>query len=274
MIFFVLSYICTTQSYYFNVLSVPFDGGANIRGSSLGPPLIIDKLQTKNIPFQAKTLSTKNLNVLHKNVYTNTYESLQINQKTIILGGDHSISIGSVAAVHDFYSSMNQQMGIVWFDAHADFNTVETSPSKNIHGMPVAVLCGDTLPSLQFGSNLAYSQIAYYGMRDVDSMEMHRVSSKQMEVLSNIDDFLKWQQKFDSLHVSFDLDCLDPSVAPGVSTPVEGGKTLEDCFLLLKELRKTNKVNSMDVVEYNPLNDVQNKTLDAIPLLISELFDV
>ena len=201
---------------YFHVISVPFDGGANIRGSKGAPSLIENQLKQDGAAFTSETVETGNIRTVHGDVYLKTLQSMDKNQKTVMLGGDHSLSIGSISALHDFYCRSRKNLGIVWFDAHADFNTVETSPSGNVHGMPVAVLCGDTIPSLQFGSNLAYSQIGYYGIRDVDSMELHRMTSKNMREIYDVDDFWQWQNKFDALHVSFDVDCLDPSIAPGV----------------------------------------------------------
>ena len=144
-------------------------------------------------------------------------------------------------------------MGVLWFDAHADFNTIETSPSGNIHGVPVAVLCGHTLNELSYGNSLEPSQFGYYGVRDIDSLEFNRFQYYNMNILDSEKDFTKWMRKFDKIHLSFDMDCLDPSIMSCVNTKVNNGLTMEKVRDKLKMIKDSNKLMSMDLVEYNPL---------------------
>jgi arginase len=199
----------------------------------------------------------------------------------LFLGGDHSLSIGTIAAMAE-----TGPLGVLWIDAHADFNTPETSPSGNLHGMPLAILCGDGPPALvnlgfpgpklnpahvvQIGirnldqrerGRLVASGIGVYTMRHVDEMGMANVARQALDRLRHLP----------RLHVSLDLDSLDPDEAPGVGTPVPGGLTYREAHLLMEILGDSGRVSSIDVVEINTILDERNRTAELAVELVASL---
>ncbi len=199
----------------------------------------------------------------------------------IFLGGDHSISAGSVAGVAN-----RGRVGVIWVDAHADFNTPETSPSGNVHGMPVAALLGEGPRSLVDvgypGPKLQPSQVAMIGIRNLDLEERRRLSKSGISVftMTDIDEHgigvitrqaLSRLSHLDAIHVSLDMDSLDPDVAPGVGTPVPGGLTYREAHLLMELLCQSNKVHSLDIVEINPILDNRNQTAELAVELAASL---
>jgi len=200
---------------------------------------------------------------------------------TIVLGGDHSISIGSVAGV-----AQHGPIGVIWVDAHADYNTPQTSPSGNIHGMPMAALLGDgpdALVNIGYqGPKLQATQVVMIGIRNLDLKERLRLTNSGITVLTmtEIDEngmavcarkALSQLAGFDAIHVSLDMDCLDPDIAPGVGTPVRGGFTYREAHLLMEILASSNKVRSMDIVEINPILDTSNQTAELAVELAASL---
>ena len=188
----------------------------------------------------------------------------------LFLGGDHSISIGTVAA-----AAQAGSVGVIWVDAHGDFNTPETSPSGNIHGMPVAALVGDgadELVNVGFkGAKVEAQNIVQIGIRDLDPKERVRLRQSDITVLTmrDIDEegmaeianqALAKLSHLDRIHVSLDMDSLDPDAAPGVGTPVPGGLSYREAHLLMEILGDSGKVQSLDIVEVNPILDVSNRT--------------
>ena len=201
----------------------------------------------------------------------------------IFLGGDHSISIGSVAAAA---SAKDGPIGVIWIDAHSDFNIPETSPSGNIHGMPVAALLGEGPEALVNigtpGAKLKNSQIVQIGIRNLDPVERERLIRSGIHVFTmrHIDEFgmaVVARQALDRLrhlsriHISLDLDSLDPSEAPGVGTPVPGGMTYREAHLLMEILGDSGRVESLDIVEINPILDEMNKTAELAVGLAASL---
>ena len=200
----------------------------------------------------------------------------------LFLGGDHSMSIGSVKAV----ASEPEKLGVVWIDAHADFNTPASSPSGNIHGMPLAVLTGEGAPSLVNiggGVRVPFENVVLVGVRDVDSLEAERVREKKLGVytMSALDSLgmaqvatstLERLAHCERLHVSLDLDSLDPSQAPGVGTPVKGGLSYREAHLLCEILGDSRRVRSIDLVEVNPILDERNVTAELAVDLVTSLF--
>ncbi|MBO9309681.1 MAG: arginase [Chloroflexi bacterium] len=199
----------------------------------------------------------------------------------IVLGGDHSISIGSIAAM-----ARRRPTGVIWVDAHGDFNTPETSPSGNVHGMPVAALIGQGAPSLvnvgYAGAKLQPSQIVMIGVRDLDPEERVRLAESHISVftMAEIDEHgiaevtrraLDRLNFMDALHVSLDMDALDPEDAPGVGTPVRGGISYREAHLLMEILARSGKVRSMDIVEINPILDQRNQTAETAVALAASL---
>ena len=245
------------------LLSAPSDFGANIRGAAQAPGVIISALKKREIFFSTVHIDPqKNVREFCADVYRNSLEALSCNKMSVLVGGDHSLAIGSIYASQAHCTLMREQLGVIWCDAHADFNTITTSPSGNLHGMPVSVLCGHTLPSLQFGEPLHPDQFAYFGIRDLDALEFRRFTEHNMRQLSNKNEILEWSKRFDRIHVSFDVDCCDPSIAPGVSTPVPNGKNKQDMEELFTSISETGKLMSVDCVELNPKKDIDNTTAE------------
>jgi len=204
-------------------------------------------------------------------------------QSPIVLGGDHSLSIGSVSG-----SARNRTLGLIWIDAHADFNTAETTPSGNIHGMSVAALTGRGHPLLTglAGRTPAVrpEHVALVGVRDLDQLErealrgsgihvftMHEVDRRGMAAV--IDEASQIVTRgTDGFHLSFDLDVLDPREAPGVGTPVSGGISRREAHLALEILAQSGGMRSLDLVEVNPILDERNATAElAVELALSAL---
>lgn len=203
----------------------------------------------------------------------------------IFLGGDHSIAIGTVAGVAAAQQG-NGGLGLIWVDAHGDFNTPETTPSGNIHGMPVAALTGRGLPELvnlgHDGPKLRPQDVVLVGIRDLDARERLELASSGIMVFTmrDVDELgmatvarraLARLNHLPNLHVSFDMDVLDPDEAPGVGTPVPGGLTFREAHLLLEILAESHKVTSMDLVEINPILDEGNRTAELAVELIASL---
>ena len=200
---------------------------------------------------------------------------------TLHLGGDHSISIGSVKAA----ASRHDNLGVIWVDAHADFNTPETSPSGNIHGMPVAVLTGLGANSLvEIGDSITIpaGNIVQIGIRSVDDVErtavnasgihiftMPMIDAQGMAAVARL--ALAKLNHCSHIHISLDLDSLAPTEAPGVGTPVRGGLTYREAHLLMEMLGNSGRVCSADIVEVNPILDRGNMTAELAVELIASL---
>jgi arginase len=207
----------------------------------------------------------------------------QDNEFGLFIGGDHSISIATVAAV----TALRGDIGVLWVDAHTDMNTPQSSPSGNIHGMSAAVLLGEgpvDLVNIGYpGTKIKPQQLAMIGVRSIDEVERKRVRASGMRVhtMREIDEqgisaiaaqILEQFAPYAHIHVSFDLDSCDPSFAPGVGTPVLGGLSYREAHLLLEILADSGKVCSMDVVEINPILDNRNGTAEiAVEMILSLL---
>ena len=194
----------------------------------------------------------------------------------LTLGGDHSQAIGTVAGVASHLQRQNKSLGVLWFDAHADMNTPESSPSGNIHGMPLAVLIGkghqELLDVVGAEPALCPEHVVIFGARDIDPRESEilKATGVRIYTMSEIDyrgvgicideAIERASSGTDGIHLSFDLDGVDPSQAPGVGTPVPGGLTLRESHLFCERLCSSGKLASMEVVELNPTLDHENKT--------------
>ena len=193
----------------------------------------------------------------------------------LILGGDHSIALGSITGL----SKHSHNLGVVWIDAHGDFNTSETSPSKNFHGMPLACLCGygdSRLVNLYYeGIKIKEENVFHIGGRDIDDGEYKLIEESNINLydkkvidkigLENVvNDIIQkcGDQNIDEIHISLDIDFMDKFIVEGTGTRVAGGYTVEDTKYILKRLIYTGIVKSMDFVEFNPRLDVNNNTLD------------
>jgi len=202
----------------------------------------------------------------------------------IFLGGDHSIAIGTVSGVAR--STSGDRTGVIWVDAHADFNTPATSPSGNIHGMPLATLTGRGHPDLVGiggpGVSVRAEDVVIVGLRSVDLEEKNllREAGVKVYTMKEIDAYgaarvvrgaMKDLSHVDRVHLSLDLDVVDPEVAPGVGTPVRGGLTYREAHLLMELVNEAGIVTSLDVVEVNPILDVKNGTATLAVELVESL---
>ncbi len=214
-------------------------------------------------------------------IYERGRDCVSAGEIAIFLGGDHSISIGSVAAASEI-----EPVGVIWVDAHGDFNTPATSPSGNIHGMPVAVLVGDGPDSLvnvgRPGPKIAPHQMVQIGIRSLDGKERDRIQNSGINIFTmrHLDEMgmatvarnaLDRLRHFNRIHVSLDMDSLDPDEAPGVGTPIAGGLTYREAHLLMEILGDSGKVRSIDVVEINPILDKENHTAELAVELVASL---
>jgi arginase len=213
---------------------------------------------------------------------------LTAGQLPIVLGGDHSIAIGSFAGVASYYKKQEQQIGLIWFDAHADMNTPETTPSGNIHGMPLAVLLGYGAPALTeiagFTPKLNPRFCAHVGARDIDAGEremirklgmrfftMREIDERGMSVC--MDEAIAIASAANGGYaVTFDVDVLDPGDAPGSGTLVRGGLTYREAHLGMEKIAEAGGMRSLEVVEINTALDVNNKTAElGVELILSAL---
>ena len=210
--------------------------------------------------------------------------SLPATAVPLLLGGDHAVSLGSVAGA--VRRAPGRRVGILWIDAHADLNTPETSPSGNVHGMPLALLLGHGDEALRRSTGippLRPEDVVLLGLRSVDPDERAFIRGEGLTALtmSDVDRggiaavtsaALAALAHVDTLHVSFDADVLDPAVAPGVGTPVPGGLGYREAHLLMELLHESGRVSSVDLVEVNPILDEGNRTAGVVVELAASLF--
>lgn len=286
------------------VFGVPMDLGQNRRGVDMGPSALRyaglqeQLLRMGFITYDAGNIVVPQAEEPHTDApyhahflpevthvcqltYERIVECWQPGEVGLFVGGDHSISIGTIAAVRQ-----RTDAGVIWVDAHADFNTPQSSPSGNIHGMSVAVLLGDGAPDLvnvgYVGAKLKADDVVMIGVRDVDPPERERLRHSGITVytMREIDELgisavmrriLEQFENRSHLHISFDLDSCDPGFAPGVGTPVLGGLSYREAHLLMEILADSHKVRSMDVVEINPILDNRNATAQAAVEMIASL---
>ena len=282
------------------------DLGANIVGSGDGPDSLIRMTDELNI-FHSDSflLSKKKISVPKRescaslkyreeitqvcsDLKKNVLSSLQNKSFPLVLGGDHSLALGSIFASQKYCHDKGLRLGVVWLDAHADMNTPESSESGNIHGMPLATVLGmghQSLTDISDGAPyLKGENVALIGLRSVDKkeqiiMEESSVKSHTMEQarsvgLNNLSSLLKEKliDQVDCLHFSFDLDVMDPDLAPSVSTPEDSGMSLEELAPLLKVIKDSGKLMAMDLVEYNPLYEKGGRGLLTVEQVLKNLF--
>ena len=288
-----------------SIIGVPLDLGASLRGSNLGPDAIRyagikDRLERigyevkdeGDIPVQRENAVTekgsnlKNLNVIvetNQKLAEKVDEVMKAGRFPLVIGGDHSLALGTIKGV----LKNVPKLGVIWFDAHGDINTDETTPSGNIHGMPVASLLGMGHEALYTVGGEEYKldkeNFVYIGSRDLDAGERSAMKALGMHVytMHEIDDLgikavMEEAIKLasdgtDGIHVSFDMDVLDPSVAPGTGTKVKGGMAYREAHFSLEMIAKSEKLVSVEFVEVNPLLDIENMTGKAAVALAGSL---
>ena len=212
---------------------------------------------------------------------------LDLGRLPIVLGGDHSIGVGSITAVADWCRANDKTLMVLWLDAHADFNTSEITPSGNLHGMPVACLFGIGPAALttlgERSPALGNEQIRQIGVRSVDRGEKRLVRERGLDIydMRYIDEIgirrameeaLTGLSPQTHLHVSFDVDFLDPEIAPGVGTTVPGGPNYREAQLVMEMIADTGLLGSLDIVELNPAFDQKNRTAEIAVDLVESLF--
>ncbi len=215
-------------------------------------------------------------------------EALTRGHMPLVLGGDHSVAIGTVSGVARHFHAQGESVGLIWLDAHADMNTPESSPSGNVHGMPLACILGNGPAALAdlggFRPKIAPRNTAIVGLRDVDAAEKPQVrdSGVRAFTMRDIDERGLRAVMEDAIrvasdgtagiHISLDMDFCDPIDAPGVGTPVRGGPTYREAHLAMEMICDSRRVISMEVVEVNPVIDEKNRTADfAVELIMSGL---
>ena len=216
------------------------------------------------------------------------FDAMAAGQVPVVLGGDHSLSIGSVDGVARHCRRAGRELFVLWLDAHADFNTPETTPSGNLHGMPLAALCGEPGLGEVFAevepARLNPANVHLFGVRSVDRGERALLARRGVQVadMRLIDEFgvavplrrilEKVAARNGFLHVSLDVDFLDPSVAPGVGTTVPGGATYREAHLIMEMIHDSGLMGSLDVVELNPFLDERGRSAFVLVDLVASLF--
>ncbi|MBI3368388.1 MAG: arginase [Burkholderiales bacterium] len=291
-----------------SLIGAPTDIGAGTRGASMGPEALrVAELQTTLQGHGLEVVDRGNLSgpanpwlppvdgyrhlaevvAWNRAVHEAVHAELVLNRLPILLGGDHCLGIGSISAVARHCRETGRKLRVLWLDAHADFNTNVLTPSGNLHGMPVSCLCGhgpralieigDVVPAIN------PKWIRQIGIRSVDAGEKRFVHQVGLEVfdMRYIDEMgmrhamelaLATLDSNTHLHVSFDVDFLDPDVAPGVGTTVPGGPTYREAQLCMEMIADTGALASLDVMELNPAFDVRNRTAELAVDLIESLF--
>ncbi len=291
-----------------SLIGAPTDIGAGARGASMGPEALrVANLQSTLESHGLQVLDRGNLSgpanpwqppvdgyrhlaevtAWNQSVHEAMFAELQQGRLPILLGGDHCLGIGSISAVARHCRSTGKKLRILWLDAHADFNTQVLTPSGNIHGMPVACLCGHGPRELvEIGGQVPAINpkwVRQIGIRSVDAGEKRFVHEAGLEVfdMRYIDEMgmrhtmelaLATLDENTHLHVSFDVDFLDAEIAPGVGTTVPGGPTYREAQLCMEMIADTGRLASLDVMELNPALDVRNKTAMLAVDLIESLF--
>lgn len=288
-----------------SIIGVPLDLGASLRGSNLGPDAIRYagiKQRLERIGYEVrdegdipvareKAVTEPGSNLKNLNVIVETAQLLcervdavmKEGRFPVVLGGDHSMALGTIKGV----LRNKPNVGVIWFDAHGDINTQETSPSGNIHGMPVASLLGlgdERLSSVGGAEHkLNKNNFVYIGSRDLDQGERDTMKRLGMHVFTmhEVDDrgiksvmeeaIRIASEGTDGIHVSFDMDVLDPEVAPGTGTKVKGGMGYREGHYALELIAKSERLISVEFVEVNPLLDHENQTGKAAAMLAGSL---
>ncbi|MEJ5992566.1 arginase [Ramlibacter sp. PS3R-8] len=291
-----------------SLIGAPTDVGASVRGAGMGPDALrvaglaealrahgFDVIDRGNLsgppnPWHPSSPGIRHLPEVvawNRAVFEAVSTTLAMEQVPLLMGGDHCLAIGSISAVARHCRQHRRNLRVVWLDAHTDVNTEQISPSGNIHGMPVSCLLGHGPADLVGWSGqtaaLDPGSIDFIGIRSVDAEEKqairrlglqvfdmrhideHGMRNTMTEVLQDVDEDTH-------VHVSFDLDCLDPMEAPGVGTGVRGGPTYREMQLCMEMIADTGRLGSVDVVEINPALDVRNRTAELAVEFVQSMF--
>ena len=295
---------------HISIIGAPLDLGAGRRGVDMGPSAVrVANLNARlaalgyevedlgNVPVrQAEATPEGHPHAKYLPQIAATCETIAVqvegvlehDSMPLVLGGDHSVAVGTVAGVSQYFRKRGRKIGLIWLDAHADMNTPETSPSGNVHGMPLACIVGLGPPELSeiggYKPKVAPANVAIVGLRDVDSFEKPHVreSGVRAFTMREIDERGLRAVMEDAIrlatagtagfHLSLDMDFVDPRDAPGVGTPVRGGATYREAHLAMEMICDSGGMLSMEAVEVNPVIDEVNRTADlAVELIQSAL---
>jgi arginase len=291
-----------------SIIGAPTDVGAGHRGARLGPDALrIAGLHEALIGHGVEVIDRGNLIGPH-NPWTEAVDGyrhlsevaewnrivmeavlaeLRIGRMPIMLGGDHCLGLGSITAVARYCRETDKKLRVLWLDAHADFNTSTVTPSGNIHGMPVACLCGlGPRPLTHLGGDapaITADMVRQIGIRSVDAGEKQLIKEHGLDVYDMryidevgmkraMEEALEGLDDDTHLHVSFDVDFLDPLIAPGVGTTVPGGPNYREAQLVMEMIADTGRMASLDIVELNPVLDTKNATGLLAVDLVESLF--
>jgi arginase len=298
----------TSRAPAVSLIGVPTDIGAGHRGASMGPEALrvarlgealrergLDVIDRGNLPGPSNPWlppadgyrHLEQVVAWNRAVQEAVYAELAGGRLPIMLGGDHCLAVGSITAIARWCSEQGRKLRVLWLDAHADFNTSQITPSGNVHGMPVACLCGHGPRELtELGGSapaLRADQIRQIGIRSVDPGEKKLVHDMGLDIydMRYIDEIgmrrameeaLEGVDADTHLHVSFDVDFLDPSIAPGVGTTIPGGPNYREAQLVMEMISDTGRMGSLDIVELNPALDNRNQTAELAVDLVESLF--
>jgi arginase len=296
------------ETKYIRIIGVPLDLGQSRRGVDMGPSAMrVAGLEAKlealgyvvedggNVPVaMLETEAEGDPNAKYLNEITETcsaqaelvIKTLEAGKIPLTLGGDHSIAAGTVSGVAEFYRRKNQRIGLLWIDAHSDINTPATSPSGNVHGMPLGAIMGLFPSQLSdmygFSPKVRPDDCVLLGIRDVDEHERENIRKSGVHVFTmrDIDERGMRAVMEEALrlvgrgtvgyHISLDLDWIDPEDAPGVGTPVWGGATYREAHLAMEIIADHGRMVSFELVEVNPVLDERNQTAElAVELALS-----
>src|ERR1700678_3986569 len=296
------------ETKHIRIIGVPLDLGQSRRGVDMGPSAMrVAGLEGKleslgydvedcgNVPVgMLETESEGDPHAKYLNEITETcsaqaeliIQTLEAGKIPLTLGGDHSIAAGTVSGVSEFYRRKHQRVGLIWIDAHSDINTPETSPSGNVHGMPLAALLGigpaELANIFDFSPKVHPENCVLVGVRDIDAIEKENVRRAGIGVFTmrDIDERGMRTVMEEALrmagrgtagyHISLDMDWIDPEDAPGVGTPVRGGATYREAHLAMEIIADHGRMVSFEIVEVNPVIDEHNRTADlAVELALS-----
>ncbi len=292
-----------------HIIGVPMDLGAGRRGVDMGPSAIriagvaerlralghtvIDEGDIPTKGPELQRIHNEKLKYLPEVVRACTLLALKVEKVSraggvpLVLGGDHSIAMGTIAGVAAEARRTNRKLGVLWIDAHGDFNTDKSSPSGNIHGMPLSASVGiGALELISIGGDYRKvdpKRVVLVAIRDLDDAEkktirQHGITIFTMEDIDKegmsvvIGRALRRLKGMDLLHVSLDLDALDPELAPGVGTPVNGGLNYREAHLLMETVSEQGRMTSMEIVEVNPILDDRNRSAELAVELVSSAF--
>ena len=290
-----------------NVINVPLDYGAGVRGTNVAPQILfnsglLSRLQAlghivssetspvEPCPVEPENSDAKHLDPIYRSCVAladRIIDTVSHGQFPLVLGGDHSTLLGTLAGMSQCADMQGKSLGVIYVDAHGDFNTPESSPTGNIHGMCLAASCGIGLEKLvnlhHAGRKVDPANVYIIAARDLDATEKVVMRDAGVKVRTmgdictqgfnvTIDEVIsELSARCDAIHLSFDIDSVDPVFAPGTAIHIPGGLTSREAIALVEKVGKCDKFSSADFVELNPFRDIDNCTADLIVTLIAHL---